>query len=635
MLDMEQSFSIRLGVYALTLFVFLSAWGWGEGLKRVMRIKYDVAALSCLSGFAVFFFLGGVLALVGQANAVGLILVVLGGIVFSAVFGLSYIRCCKSISSTWEPLALLITLAVVVFYVFETQFPSLVFNFHDDFEKYFTYPKRLLQTGTLDPGPLNALGTETLGALAVLQGFILIFFSYPYVNGADAGWGFLLSAMLVISFFELKGRDAIVALVIIVSMFAVDMFYANISALWLAVAFMLGVLRVQEASICGRCKFALIGIFYAALISLKPTFILFVAAHFTAYVLASGIMKQYRRQLRSDLFWIFSGGAVVLAPWVLLQTENIAYLVSGGKSAFATQKLAVDVAPVPWSLFIDASWLPYTMLLIVCLGIAVGTSIVLSNKEKNNRENLFGMLLVLIVGGFYVIFIRYAGYFNGAFTHLRYFAPILVALLPYICASCYRRLDNALPGPQRQWGPLLVPAVALLAVVVLFGARFLDMQRQLIERGRLHYFGATTNSDSYYQYNQSVVWGSEIARTVQSIQELVPAGESILVWNNANFLLDFGRNRILDMDPAGINSPWARIPEVKYFLWERQGFGVRGAAGWNSRYRMGALREKMITIKSISMLQLFEKLASEGTILYDDGSFMLIAIENSEKVPSS
>ena len=58
-----------------------------------------------------------------------------------------------------------------------TQLPPSIYNFHDDYQKYFAYPVRMVETGTVFGSPLSAMGLQTLGAQAFLDGFVVGVFS--------------------------------------------------------------------------------------------------------------------------------------------------------------------------------------------------------------------------------------------------------------------------------------------------------------------------------------------------------------------------------------------------------------------------------------------------------------------------
>ena len=81
-----------------------------------------------------------------------------------------------------------------------TQLPPSIYNFHDDYQKYFAYPVRMVETGTVFGSPLSAMGLQTLGAQAFLDGFVVAFFPIGYINGVDAVFGLFLCLILAAQF---------------------------------------------------------------------------------------------------------------------------------------------------------------------------------------------------------------------------------------------------------------------------------------------------------------------------------------------------------------------------------------------------------------------------------------------------
>ena len=74
-----------------------------------------------------------------------------------------------------------------------------------------------------------------------------------------------------------------------------------------------------------------------------------------------------------------------------------------------------------------------------------------------------------------------------------------------------------------------------------------------------------TADQDYMEYMGWVLQEPE-QETVKALQEKVPAGETILAWINAPFYLDYKRNRIIDIDPAGIGNAWAGVLEARYLI---------------------------------------------------------------------
>jgi len=75
-------------------------------------------------------------------------------------------------------------------------------------------------------------------------------------------------------------------------------------------------------------------------------------------------------------------------------------------------------------------------------------------------------------------------------------------------------------------------------------------------------------------YNRGVLDGPE-RENVRAIQEKVPPGEPVLAWVNTPFYLDYKRNRIYDIEPAGIGNPWATVPPARYLILDYDGYATR------------------------------------------------------------
>jgi hypothetical protein len=72
----------------------------------------------------------------------------------------------------------------------------------------------------------------------------------------------------------------------------------------------------------------------------------------------------------------------------------------------------------------------------------------------------------------------------------------------------------------------------------------------------------------FLKYNQDVLYGS-VREKVKKAQQSIPAGEPVIAWINTPFHLDFARNPIYDLEPAGLTTPWAKMPSARYLMVER------------------------------------------------------------------
>jgi hypothetical protein len=117
---------------------------------------------------------------------------------------------------------------------------------------------RLLATGTLAGGPLNALGSETLGGLSLLHGMVLSVFPIAYINGVDA----VLGLFLVMALGAEAGWRRLAPVLIALA----NPQYVNVSGLYCGAALAgLAILLVAESGERDPPAAAL-GLVYAALV---------------------------------------------------------------------------------------------------------------------------------------------------------------------------------------------------------------------------------------------------------------------------------------------------------------------------------------------------------------------------------
>src|SRR5580704_12490496 len=172
--------AVALVVFATFTFML---YGWGWAARRLLRAKPTTWPATAASGMAALVFLGGVLNLARIAYPWAL------GCVAGAGVGLGAVAIAKGERPRISLGPLAVAVAVLVF-VAVTQLPPRAYNFHDDYQKYFVHPVRMLETGTVFGSPLNDIGLDTLGGQAFLDGFAVRFFPIRYINGVDAAFAF-------------------------------------------------------------------------------------------------------------------------------------------------------------------------------------------------------------------------------------------------------------------------------------------------------------------------------------------------------------------------------------------------------------------------------------------------------------
>jgi hypothetical protein len=173
--------------------VSLAGWGWT--VTQLAGSPGLPVALVAAVGMAALLFLGGMLNLARCAvpHAIdGLVLMGLG------LAGLALYRNRARFTVKWRPdhAVTILGMGAVGFIVLRHLTPQSAFNWNDDFERYFSYPVRMLQTGTVGGNPLGYMGVDTLGGQAFLQTFLVRYFPIEYIGSLDTGVALLLCLAL-------------------------------------------------------------------------------------------------------------------------------------------------------------------------------------------------------------------------------------------------------------------------------------------------------------------------------------------------------------------------------------------------------------------------------------------------------
>lgn len=548
----------------------MMCFGWGAAFCRLFHVEQKSLPVTISLGMAAVVFIGGILNLARLAYPTALAIVAIIGIALA-------LRGRVSFEWPW-----LIPIAAVVIFTIATQLPPSIYNFHDDYQKYFAYPVRMVETGTVFGSPLSAMGLQTLGAQAFLDGFVVAFFPIAYINGVDAVFGLFLCLILATQF----TKDRIMRVIAALSVVLINPQYVNVSTLFCGSALIMAMAAVEEP--------AVLGLLYAALIAMKPIYAVFVAIHLLAIA-----RFRWPFLLRTGF-----AAALFLLPWALVHAPN--YL--------ATLRIHHPVpTPVPGDIDTDklnlfsleplaygATAANYTALAIafVICGLICW------------RAKALNVLACCIAGvSTFLIFIHVFGPLQYGYDHgLRYFTVVAIGLAPAVFG---------LTPSQKRWPVLLAAIIPLAAFGPSLRSR---IATEIATHSAASYAWLTKDAD-YLEYNWRVLHGPE-QQFVRALQEKVPPGEPILAWMNTPFYLDYRRNRIIDIDTAGIGVPWSTVPPVRYLIWDYNGFAtVDQDAYEDSALNAGAgeRRDSKMTLDFIRRLQ-----NVKGDVLYDDGKVKVI-----------
>ncbi len=586
------------GLVAAFAFVL---YGWGWALRRLLSVPAGAAIRSwpstAASGMAAVVFIGGLLNLARLAYPWAMACVAAAGAGLGAFALKSAASKGRGSGTSW--IAWLLGAAVLCFVVL-TQVPPRAYNFHDDYQKYFVHPVRMLETGSVFESPLNVVGFDTLGGQAFLDGFLVAFFPIRYINGVDAAFALFLCMMLASEF--TRGRRELIPLTLIcaLSVVLINPQYVNISALYTGSLVVMALFEEE-----GRSA-AVTGLLYAALLALKTSFAPFVVLHFLAVLLTGGVKWAGRTAVACALF---------LSPWILLHAPlywdmlHAARTVAEGgvrpQAAFHMFSIAaLDYGATPAN---------YTGLMI-----AIGISGLLIVWARRKVDAVAASSFAAAAAYFIMVYIsgpRNAGYAQA----IRYFTPLAIGAAPAAFGSAgLAFLDAASLRPQ--WFRIVLPLLVALIPVLAFTPSLRDRAKQALDSGSELAFSWLAPDPDYLEYNRQVLYG-DMRQRVALAQAAVPSGEPLAAWINAPFYLDYARNRIADVQPgSGLTAPWAKIPDAHYFIWEYNGYANIDPSAYREEMAEAPDLTRRYSAARLSITQQLDAKMQRGQKLYDDGT---------------
>jgi hypothetical protein len=567
--------AISLIVIALAT---LMLWGWGQAFRRAFYLEPGTWAANVALGMAVVVFLGGTLTLARMAYPWALAVVAVTGMLLSLI------------ALRAPPVRILLAAPVLIFTI-ATQLRPSVYNLYDDYQKYFAYPVRMLETGTVFGSPLSAIGMQTLGAQAFLDGFVVAFFPIQYINGVDAVFGLFLCLILASQITQYR----LMTMICMLSVIFINPQYVNISTLYCGSALIMAIAACESSP-------AAVGLLCAALIAMKPTFAVFVAIH----LLAMAFVEGWRWTVRTG-----GATAIFLLPWILVHaphyvaglhahlpppTPVVGQVETDSLNLFSFATLDYQSSPGNYTLLIAA--------LVICGLICF-------------RAGRAPACCASGVATFFV-FIYVLGPIHAGYEHsLRYYAPIAIGLAPAV----FGLTANCASRPS--WLPVLVAAIPLAA----FGPSLLTRVEWALTNHSVASYTELATAPDYVDYNRRVLYGAE-RETIRAIQEKVPAGEPVLAWVNTPFYLDYKRNRIFDIELAGIGNPWAEIPAARYLILDYNGYATRPRGEYVEFALDVGAGERRNALRALDFIRRIDELVRTGEVIFDSGEIKVVRIRD-------
>jgi hypothetical protein len=612
--------------------VCIALYGWGLLFHRIAKRPVENRAMTVTIGLGAIIFLGGVFNLLRFAYGWVFDGMLIIGVVLAAKYGKLGPKLPRSKGEWFHIVILGLLIAVIMGFTVKTQLPPKAFNWHDDLEKYFAHPVRMLQTGTLFGSPLSTLGSSTLGGLAVLHGIVLNHFPIPYINGVDAVFGLLLCLILSVSVVPLRAIFLPISLIGLLIVFFINPQYVNVSALYIGSALMMASILLfshiheyENKKTENLPHPILTGLIYAALIVLKSTFVVFPLLHLSSSIIA---LKLFGVDFRRLFRWSLSTAGLTflfLLPWLLLHLPH--YMHATAVQTPRSTTIAPEEYPNLLSsnpLYYGASFAHYTF---ISIAIALPVFGIIWWKRRERIQSGRTALAGLAASGFtivaaYLLIIGLGPLLSGYGTGLRYTIPFLIAGAPIILSLVYlwAIMDKSF-GFKLSFSATALFLGAL--ILVSFSKSLTDRIHQACESGSILAFSKLAAIPEYIAYNEEVIYGDTRLR-IAAAQEQIPQGQAAVVLINEPFYLDYKRNIIFDVDPAGTANPWTYMPNVDYFMLEYKGLAVRASFDtWLGLTQFPARNERSIAEKYIAFLESLKKIGQNADEIYNDGRIVV------------
>jgi hypothetical protein len=521
----------------------------------------------------------------------------------------------------------------------------------------------------LGGGHLNALGSETLGGQALLHGFVAAHWPIGYINSVDTVFGLTLCLMAVSSA-ALNRRLPLwcVPLLVALPLF-INPQIVNVSASYTASALMLFLfcgtwreLKDRDRSSSPWPHAICTGLVYAAILALKTSYLLLPAVHFIVLALGLAI---YAIRLKGVFSWatkVVISSVFFLLPWLAVYLSNlsaffsfrsypnISFLGMGDFKNTAPVINPFSLEPLFWGFGDGLAYYTLTILIIGFCGIIL---IVFQSPSyrSNKASNATAIATcftppILYIANIFLI----SPMLIGLDTSLRYLCPVIIAAAPsaMIIAATSVSEVNAQIDTQRLFvkKPIFVVAFFSLLVLGFFSASFIERVKQAAAYGSILSFGPLVRNPQNIEYNH-YVFSKDAKEKVQTAQHIVPQYKSLAAWTSLALYLDYKRNHIVNIEPAGLITPWADFPfgqaieegisyfkalGIDYVLWQYSGYAV-----WSEQLIsvLTASPYKGLHLTGVRIHQFLDFLASvtgQSEILYDDGSCVILRLPSSTTI---
>lgn len=623
--------SVLVAGVAWLAFLLFVVSGWGYAVARIARMEDPDLGLRALWGLA------GYLAICGPLLAAGVLSrpVILGLVGFGALAAAW--REWTTADPLWErgldalgalrarpgvSLFVLLLVALVVLQVVGAV-ATLDRNPWDDDIAYTPLVKRLLDAGDLvEPFSfrrLGAYGGQTLlDALAGARGTL------ANVHLIDRGLCYAIALLLLAGYARKLGTHALWTAIVALVLVLLPDTSINTASYWSGVAMFVGLYRcvVDE-------RWALAGLVGAAACTLRQNYIA-VAVIFLGLALLSRLVRNgWTAEKRN---WLLAAGiaALVLVPYLIAAYRSNGTFLFPFMEGTWNPSVSLRATAPTWTdelQFLVWCFIETHPLVVIPSVFAV---MVIASDPRPSRP-----IAALLVASTIGLVLMVHAFVGSDANHLwRYAFAAAVTLLAVFSLEIGADDSNTRLVPLGRW--------VLLASLLLQ----LAVQRETLPK---RFAGLVENI-------REARHGDPAARAQEQryarLQAAIPAGERVAVMLDDPAFLDFGRNRIFNLDTPGYASPGPGLPAfagadaLRAYL---RGLGIRYVAFvrsdrsryfyrrafWVWRIFNDAEIFQTMSAYAIDAIETLAALSTRTTVLHDEDGLVMLDLGAAVPAPAT
>ncbi len=505
----------------------------------------------------------------------------------------------------------------------------------DDFQAYFIFPEKMIQTGSMGSDPFCARRLESsLGGQSFLETFVLSALSIQHIRILESGLAVVLVLGLLWGGFKEKGASVGWAVSILLVFLVLgpegskQEGWGNITSyhtslvLFLSLGRTLGWKALPTARFLSRT--AIVAVIGAAICSLKSSRIpacgIVLACSFFCYLIA----RHFDREAVLEFVSTVALVVAFMLPWMIAMHQSsgtLLYPLLG--RGYHQSVYGNGLSPYSGLTFLRSAKLllqTFTDPYFIALGVLGIFYLASRQRRVEGREPVLSLMIGAVLG---LIIITLA---TQGISQNRQSLPFLLAAVLMLIIECASRGGESLARNKLQaMAPLVAGGVALFLV----GSSWTKAWGLYLDCFPSAKLGLE---------NVSLVPRAEV-QEYEKLQQSVPAGEVILTKLDKPFLLDFKRNTVLAVDWVEASPPpglplfegsealarYLRGQSIRYVAYSYGAFG--------NYFSESAIQSQPVWFKS-QLVQTYDfqnnvvDLGRTRKHVYDDGTnFVLDLIE--------